>query len=144
MLHTQKLPSSDHVSTHISYCSVWAEEPTREGVLAAMKARHVFGATDNIVADVRCGDHFMGDEFSLETKPTIEVRLAGTGPFAKVHVIRNGKYVHTEEPGKAEVDFQWTDLDPVSGKPSYYYVRGEQENGELVWVSPMWITYEPR
>jgi len=22
-----------------------------------------------------------------------------------------------------------------------YYVRGEQADGELVWVSPMWITY---
>ena len=28
-----------------------------------------------------------------------------------------------------------------SGKMSYYYVRGEQENGEIVWASPMWITY---
>jgi hypothetical protein len=27
------------------------------------------------------------------------------------------------------------------GKMSYYYVRGEQENGEIVWASPMWITY---
>jgi hypothetical protein len=24
---------------------------------------------------------------------------------------------------------------------SYYYVRGEQDNGEIVWASPMWITY---
>ena len=22
---------------------------------------------------------------------------------------------------------------------SYYYVRGEQEDGELVWISPVWI-----
>jgi len=29
------------------------------------------------------------------------------------------------------------------GATSYYYVRGEQEDGELVWISPMWITYRP-
>ena len=29
----------------------------------------------------------------------------------------------------------------VKGKTSYYYVRGEQEDGEIVWASPMWITY---
>ena len=29
------------------------------------------------------------------------------------------------------------------GKTAYYYVRGEQEDGELVWASPMWITYQP-
>jgi len=30
-----------------------------------------------------------------------------------------------------------------SRKESYYYVRGEQADGELVWASPMWITYKP-
>jgi hypothetical protein len=29
----------------------------------------------------------------------------------------------------------------VKGKNSYYYVRGEQDNGEIVWISPFWITY---
>jgi len=38
------------------------------------------------------------------------------------------------------VDFSWRDNKP-SGKTSYYYVRGEQDNGEIVWASPMWITY---
>jgi hypothetical protein len=28
------------------------------------------------------------------------------------------------------------------GRTSYYYVRGEQADGELVWVSPMWIAYQ--
>jgi hypothetical protein len=39
------------------------------------------------------------------------------------------------------VEFSWRDNSPVAGKMSYYYVRGEQEDGELVWASPMWITY---
>jgi hypothetical protein len=135
--------SSDHISTHISYCCVWVEAPTRAGILAAMKARHLYGATDNIIAEVRCGDHFMGDEFSLRGQPKLQVRLTGTRPFAKVHVIKDGNYAYTGEPGKQTVEFDWTDLDAKPGKTSYYYVRGEQEDGELVWVSPMWITYEP-
>jgi hypothetical protein len=40
------------------------------------------------------------------------------------------------------VEFTWKDNDAQAGKTSYYYVRGEQENGELVWASPMWITYQ--
>lgn len=135
--------SSDHVSTHISYCNVWVEEPTRQAILAAMKARHVYGATDNIVADVRCGDHFMGDEFTTQDKPRLSVHLIGTAPLARVHVIKDNQYVHTFEPGKQQVRFEWTDLQPAPGKTSYYYVRGEQADGELVWVSPMWITYKP-
>jgi hypothetical protein len=135
--------SSDHVSTHISYCNVWAEDLTNAGILAALKARHVYGATDNIIAECRCGEHLMGDEFTLAAKPVLRVRLAGTGPFAKVHVIKDGNYVHTVEPNKQDVEFQWTDFDPKPGQTSYYYVRGEQANGELVWISPMWITYKP-
>ena len=135
--------SSDHTSTHISYCIAWAEDLTNEAILKAMKARHVYGATDNIIADVHCGDHFMGDEFATSAKPTLSVKLAGTAPFAKVHIVKDGAYVHSVAPDKDRVEFQWTDMDPKPGTTSYYYVRGEQTDGELVWVSPMWITYKP-
>ena len=133
--------SSDHGSTHISFCNCWVEEPTREGILAAMKARHVYGATDHILAEVRCGEQFMGDEFTSPAKPRLEIRLWGLKPFAKVHVIKDGNYVHTAEPNTADVELQWTDMAPTPGKTSYYYVRGEQVDGEMVWASPMWIKY---
>ena len=44
--------SSDHVSTHLSYCNIYATAVTREAVLDGFKKRHVYGATDNILADV--------------------------------------------------------------------------------------------
>ncbi|RMG04475.1 MAG: DUF3604 domain-containing protein [Planctomycetota bacterium] len=135
--------SSDHVSTHISYCNVWAEAPTRQAILDAMKKRHVYGSTDNILAEFYCGKHFMGDEFTTSEKPIFRIRLVGTEPFAKVHIIKDNVYVHTIEPNDRTVEFTWTDMDPKPGKTSYYYVRGEQVDGELVWVSPMWITYRP-
>ena len=135
--------SSDHGSTHISYCNVWVEEPTREAILESMKKRHLYGATDNIIADVRCGDHFMGDEFTTSERPRFSIHLIGTQPFEKVHIIKDGNYVHAVSPGTKEVEFTWPDFDVKPGKTSYYYVRGEQEDEELVWVSPMWIKYEP-
>ncbi len=135
--------SSDHGSTHISYCNVWVEKATPAGILAGMKARHIYGATDNIIADVRCGEYFMGDEFTTKTRPKLKVHLIGTRPMAKVHIIKDNNFVHTVEPGKADVEFEWSDFDAQPGQASYYYVRGEQADGELVWVSPMWITYAP-
>ena len=45
--------SSDHYSTHVSYACTIAEEFTREGLLDAMRKRHSYGATDNIVLDYR-------------------------------------------------------------------------------------------
>jgi hypothetical protein len=135
--------SSDHGSTHMSYCNVWVEEPTREAILEAMKRRHIYGSTDNIIAEFRCGDHFMGDEFTLKEKPTFQVRVIGSKPMAKVHIIKDGQYVYSPEFDESEVSFEWTDVDAQPGKTSYYYVRGEQSDGELVWMSPMWIAYEP-
>jgi len=69
------------------------------------------------------------------------VKLTGTAPFAKVHVIKDNQYVYTAQPGKATAAFTWRDTAPVAGKTSYYYARGEQTDGEIVWVSPMWIAY---
>jgi hypothetical protein len=134
--------SSDHVSTHMSYSNILATAPTREALLDALKKRHVYGATDHILAEYRCGDHIMGDAFSSPTPPVLKVKLAGTAPFSKVVVVKDNVYVYSTEPGTATVDFTWRDANPVKGKTSYYYVRGEQTNGELVWVSPMWITYK--
>jgi len=156
--------SSDHISTHMSYCNVWVEQPTRQAILEGMKLRRVYGATDNIIADVRCGDHFMGEEFTTDRPPTFNIKLIGTAPFAEVVIVKDNEYVYSLAPNERTVEFRWTDMDATPGKTSYYYVRGMQvgetttrmvqspqggrvsvdlNDGELVWVSPMWITYQP-
>jgi hypothetical protein len=133
--------SSDHGSTHMSYCNLWVTKPTREAIMEALHKRRVYGANDNILAEVRCGAHFMGEEFDSDQPPAINVKLRGTAEFAKVHIVKDGEYVYSAEPGKRDVEFTWRDNAAQKGKTSYYYVRGEQADGELVWASPMWITY---
>ncbi|MEO7650391.1 MAG: hypothetical protein ABIZ80_07970, partial [Bryobacteraceae bacterium] len=61
--------SSDHASTHVSYAVLIAEDNTREAVMAAIRARHAYAATDNILMDVRSGDHMQGDIFSAPGRP---------------------------------------------------------------------------
>jgi hypothetical protein len=136
--------SSDHVSTHISYAIAYAENSSREAIFNAMQARHVYASTANIVADYRCGTHMMGDEFSTDTPPKLHLHLEGTGPVAKVTIIKDDEEVFTATPNQAKCDVDWTDPNPTAGKTSYYYARGEQADGELVWASPMWIDYEPK
>ena len=54
--------SSDHISTHISYGVVFAEERTRQWVLKGFKRRHCYAATDNMLLVVTCGrKHLMGE-----------------------------------------------------------------------------------
>jgi hypothetical protein len=136
--------SSDHNSTHISYALVYAENHSREAVIKAMKQRHTYAATDNIVADYRCTaggkEYMMGDEFIASEAPKLALKLHGTAPFAKVVWVKDDVEVVTETPDKQQVESTWTDPNPTPGKTSYVYVRGEQKDGQLVWVSPMWIT----
>jgi hypothetical protein len=140
--------SSDHGSTHISYAMVFAESSSREAVVKALKQRHVYASTDNIIADVRVSadghEHFMGDEFTAHEAPKFTVKLRGTAPFSKVVVVKDDVEVQALTPNEVNVDFTWTDPTPAPDKTSYYYIRGEQSNGELVWVSPNWVKYEPR
>lgn len=146
--------SSDHGSTHISYALVVAENNSREALLKAMRQRHTYAATDNIIAEYTSTaggrTYMMGDEFTTDTAPTVRVKFIGTAPFRKVTLVKDDVEIVLGEPNKAEVEFTWTDPKPEPGKTSYYYVRGEQAPGEgetvgeLVWASPMWIKYEPR
>jgi hypothetical protein len=139
--------SSDHGSTHISYAMVYAEDTSREALLRAMRARHTYGATDNIIADFRCRvgnrDYMLGDDFTTAEPPTLRLKLAGTAPFARVTLVKDDAEIHALTPNQADVEVTWTDPAPTPGRKSYYYFRGEQSDGELVWVSPMWITYRP-
>jgi hypothetical protein len=134
--------SSDHVSTHISFAVAIAERPDREAILDAFQRRHCYAATDNIVLDVRSGggDHLMGDEFTADGPVSLKVMAHGTAPVKRVDIIKDFHYVYSVEPNKDRVEFTWTDEDEVNRTPSWYYVRVLQEDGEMAWGSPMWIT----
>jgi hypothetical protein len=132
--------SSDHWSTHISYCVALAEKHDRAGILAALKRRHCYGTTDNIILDVRNGDHLMGDEFKTDAPPVLQIHSSGTDTLERVEILRDSKIVATFQPGAREYKGEWKDLKPDAGV-HYYYVRVRQKDGQLAWASPMWIDY---
>jgi hypothetical protein len=139
--------SSDHVSTHISYTNIWVATPTRAGLMDALHKRHLYGSTDNILADFRSGTHFMGESFTTSAPPVFTVRLFGTNSFDSVVVVKDGNVVYSTK-GDRVISFTWQDTAAQKGKTSYYYVRGTQTplagqvTGQIVWVSPMWVTMQ--
>ena len=133
------IASSDHWSTHISYAMVYTEDATREGIFEAIKKRHTYGATDNIVLDVRMGDHFMGDDFTASELPALRIRVQGTSPVTQLEIIKNEKIIYSANPNRRDVRLTFQDQEPVPGT-SYYYVRAVQDDGEMVWGSPIWVT----
>jgi hypothetical protein len=135
--------SSDHISTHISYGMVLTDDVSRQGIIDAFKKRHSYAATDNILLDVRCDGHLMGDAFELNRRPTLDIRIIGTAAVARVHLLRNNRYVYTGTPNTNEATLRCVDNDAPAGKANFYYVRVEQVDGNLAWSSPLWVTVKP-
>ena len=140
--------SSDHVSTHSSYACILVEDFSRTGLLDAMRKRHTYAATDNIVLDYRIvtedkGASLMGDIVQTKSRPKLMVRVLGTAPIQQVDVIRNNTYIHKVSPNKKEISFEYVDTSRSPGE-SYYYIRAEQTDGQLAWSSPIWIRQAER
>jgi hypothetical protein len=134
------IASSDHFSTHISYAMVYTADPSRQGILEAIRRRHTYGATDNIILEARMGSHFMGDQFELSRPLPIRVQARGTNPITRVEVIKDGQVVYATDPNQPDVAFDFTDRAEVSGR-HYYYVRLQQNDRMVAWSSPFFVNW---
>ena len=136
--------SSDHWSMHFSYACLLVERLDREGLMDAMRRRHAYAATDNIVLDLQMRDggsvYIMGDAFETSSRPVLKLHAQGTDVVQEAVVIRDNRIVYTQSPGTARVDFTYADADPSKGT-HFYYARILQKNGQVAWSSPIWVTY---
>ena len=135
--------SSDHWSTHISYAMIVAEDFTRESMFAALKARHAYGATDNIVLDFQATDaegnrYIMGDIVKSESAPQLSIRAVGTDRIKQLVIVKNERIIYTRQPNHEEYSLEYRDLGFEPGS-NYYYVRVLQNDGQVAWSSPIWV-----
>ena len=137
--------SSDHVSTHLSYACLIAEDSSREALLDAMRKRHTYAATSNILMDYRLSSgettYMQGDAGAATALPELRAHIVGTAPLKKVVVIRDNKYIYTQEPRGETYDLRYRENQLTPGE-HYYYVRAEQKDGNVAWSSPIWVTYK--
>jgi hypothetical protein len=136
--------SSDHVSTHLSYACVIAENSSREALLDAMRKRHTYAATSNILLDYRLtagGEQYIqGDELVAKTLPELSAKIVGTALLKKVVIVRDNEYIYSKEPTGESFDLRFRENALTQGQ-HYYYVRVEQKDGNVAWSSPIWVKY---
>ncbi len=119
------------------------EDFTRLGLVDAMRKRHAYAATDQIVLDYRIetADNppaLMGDIITTASRPKLLLKVLGTAPIKQIDVIRSNSYIHKINPNRNEASLaEYVDNSPLAGE-SYYYVRVEQSDGQLAWSSPIW------
>jgi hypothetical protein len=87
------------------------------------------------------GEYLMGDIFESKSPVKITANIIGTGDILQIDIIKNEKIIHTYKPGKAVFGFEYTDAENKE-KDAYYYVRVLQNDGEMAWGSPVWVTYK--
>ena len=135
--------ASDHLSTHYSYACTIAEDFSREGLLDAMKQRHNYGATDNIVLDYRLetegSEHLQGDIVTVSGPFRLAVKVLGTTSIRQIDIVKNQEFVYTSQKLPQDVEFTYEDAGKEAGE-DYYYVRVQQNDGNVAWSSPIWVT----
>ncbi|MEZ5351673.1 MAG: hypothetical protein R2762_03490 [Bryobacteraceae bacterium] len=134
--------SSDHVSTHTSYAAIIAENGTREALLDAMRKRHTYAATSNILMDYRVSvdgkTYLQGDIVEASAAPELQARIVGTAALKEVVVMRDNKVIYSNQPAGETYDLRFRENETLSGE-HFYYVRAEQRNGHVAWSSPVWV-----
>ncbi|MDB6058558.1 MAG: hypothetical protein JWO95_2402, partial [Verrucomicrobiales bacterium] len=137
--------SSDH-GWGTAYAVVYGTENSRKAAFQGLQDRRCYASTTyGLVLDCRMGDHFMGEEFSLDKPAEISVFARGTAPIRQIEIFSDRKIVYSEgsvrKPiNKNEARITWTPPLPEIGKSAYYYVRVIQGDDEIAWSSPFWVS----
>lgn len=134
--------SSDHWSTHISYACLLVEGDTREHMMDAIRKRHAYAATDNIILDFRVSangaEYIQGDILESQSAPVLLVTAQGTNTIKQIDVMKDRTFLYTTRPQSKNARFSFTDSRKAPGE-SWYYVRVLQEDGQIAWSSPIWV-----
>lgn len=132
--------SSDHIAQHTSYGGVFCEEFTREGIIEALDQRRTIAATDKIYLNFTCNGEPLGSILTTEGDPELWFRVDGTAPIKRITIVRNEKDWKTFGPMQG-VEFEKKISDEAMAEgENRYYVRIEQEDGNMAWSSPVWVT----
>ncbi len=79
------IASSDHWSTHIAYADLLVPDHVtgRADIQEALRARHSYASTDNIILDFSAGKVLQGGEMQAQQTPAFRIRLQGTEPILR-------------------------------------------------------------
>jgi hypothetical protein len=127
--------------------AVLAKELTREAVFDALLQRRCYATTgEPIVLDFRLDGFIMGSELSgaqVSQPPRLCVESRGTTQIARLEICKNGRYV-AQLPGSSALErFEWVDEGFDPRVVNYYYARVTQEDREMAWASPIWVSPKP-
>ncbi|MBN1914543.1 MAG: DUF3604 domain-containing protein [Parachlamydiales bacterium] len=138
--------------------AIIAKDQTRDALFTALYNRSCYATTGpQILLGFNIAEMPMGSELDTIKKPGLMYNrhisgfVIGTLPLKEITLIRCGKVFKSFHPQGNEWEFTLDDSEAIDSialhsKNSktpflYYYLRVEQEDGEIAWSSPIWIDY---
>jgi len=119
--------------------AIFSEELTREGLLAAMKARRVYATNGvRLWLDVHIDGHPMGAtlETNAEAGPSrLEVEVVASAPIDRIDLVRSGRTATL--PGEGRLEWSFSREIPPLARGEYHYLRIVQQDGGVAWSSPV-------
>jgi hypothetical protein len=153
-----EIKSGGHPPRCPGLLAVRAAAQTREAIWEALYERNCYGTTGaRMIVDFSLNGAAMGSELRLTDHPELldrrrlSVTVHGTARVEKVEVVRNNEDVFTYEGDAEDESFEWEDMEPfddIALPPApqwdtpfcFYYLRVTQTDGEMAWVSPVWVS----
>ncbi|GEM_PF-1820962 len=127
---------------------VLADSLTKPRILAAIRAHRTYAfetnpINDRIYLDTFTADgHWMGETFT-DADHRVTLRLsahaspATNSRFRQAQLYRNGFLLAWKNLNAA--NFDWTVVDSNATGSRYYFAKLVQEDGDLLWTSPIWV-----
>lgn len=124
--------------------AVYADSFDRAGIFSALERGRCYGTTGaRIVIALRIDNTLPGGTVKGDGQPHVQLTVHGTDAIDSVQLLRDGQLlVAQRRPGELDFSDDFTlSAEPVTGRHSYY-LRVEQADGHMAWVSPIWIEWE--
>ena len=114
-------------------------EPTRESLLAALRARRCYATSGaRILLRVELDGAPMGSEVPAGSPGALEVEVRGTAGLRRVSVLVDGEEQAFVTPDSQDATLRHT-IAGARERSRYVLVTVLQQDGEMAWSSPIWI-----
>jgi hypothetical protein len=129
------IAGSDH--NGIARAGLLVTELTRAALYEAFVARRTFGTTATAMrVTFSCNGSMMGSEIEAE-EGDFRVAVTAPEPLHELQILRDGDLIETIPVQGCEAEYAWTTTRERDGE--FWYCRVILENGEMAWVSPIWL-----
>jgi hypothetical protein len=145
--HHKKWGDWQNDQGQIALTGIWADTLTKAAILEGLRERRVYAtevkpATDRIsVTEFSIGALTMGATGALaDSQAEMRVSVQAESGFRQLYLYRDGALYDSAFAGTQSVfNPGWTRNVPVGS--GYYFVMGEQSDGDHFWTAPIWLSY---